>query len=148
MELLRLTVRGLVITPLCSRSGGRIQEFFDRVQKYDLARKEYHKYVSRQEREEAQELRQYEKLKSKEAWKEKKANLKQELENLKTALGNDKKAQATIEGQKAVIEVAKRQRQAQKAAEKRAWKAKLSQMPNINNDESAGNENLNTAGAF
>ncbi|KAL8935557.1 MAG: hypothetical protein Q9211_004640 [Gyalolechia sp. 1 TL-2023] len=141
VELLRSAIRELVITPICLRSEGRLQEFFDRVQQYALARKEYHKYVSRQEREEAQDLREHDKLKSKEAWKEKKALLKEKLELLKTTLGDDESAEAAIEGQKTVIQEAKRQRKAQKAAEKEVWKAKLSQMPEIGNDESAEDEN-------
>ncbi|KAL8997714.1 MAG: hypothetical protein Q9188_006260 [Gyalolechia gomerana] len=140
VEFLRSALRELVVTPLCLSSEDRLQDFFDRVQQYDLARKEYHKHVSRQEREEARDLREYNKLKLKEAWKEKKAILKKELELLRTASRDDERAQAAIECQKAVIREAKRQRKAQKAAEKEVWKAKLSQMPDIDNDESAEEE--------
>ncbi|KAL8934415.1 MAG: hypothetical protein Q9216_005925 [Gyalolechia sp. 2 TL-2023] len=136
-EILRSAIRELVVTPICLRAEGRLQEFFDRVQQYHLARKEYHKHVSRQEREEARDLRAYEKLRSKETWKEQKAQLKKELEVLKAALGNDERAQAAVEGQKSIIREAKRQRKAQKAAEKEVWKAKLSQIPDLDEDESA-----------
>ncbi|KAL8708344.1 MAG: hypothetical protein Q9225_007612 [Loekoesia sp. 1 TL-2023] len=147
-DLLRQAVRELVVTPLCFRSEGRLQEFFNRVLEYYLARQEYYKYVSKEERQKArqearqkaQKMRQNEKLISKEMWKEKKAQLKKELEVLEAAGENDERAQAAIDGQKAVIQEAKRQRKAQKAAEKDFWETRLSQMPDIHSDESAEDE--------
>lgn len=139
-DLLRQAVRELVVTPLCFRSEGRLREFYNRVHQYHLARMEYRKYVSKQERQAARDMRQYEKLYSKEMWKEKKAQLMRELEVLEAAGENDERAQAAIVEQKAVIREAKRQRKAEKAAEKEAWKARLSQTPDIHTDESAEDE--------
>ncbi|KAL9598010.1 MAG: hypothetical protein Q9219_004766 [cf. Caloplaca sp. 3 TL-2023] len=143
-DLLRHTIRELVITPLCLRAEGRLQEFFDRVRQYDLARKEYRKHVCRQERQEARDLREHDKMRSKEIWKENKARLKKALEDLEAqaARGGDGCASkaAAVKGQKALIAQAKRQRVAQKAREKMIWKAKWMRIPDIRTEESAEEE--------
>ncbi|KAL8825073.1 MAG: hypothetical protein Q9170_007941, partial [Blastenia crenularia] len=135
-DFLRQAIRDLVITPLCLQSDGKLQEFFDRIQQYDLARKEYRKFTNKQERQEARDLRDHEKLRSKELWKGRKAQLKQDLAALKTAWEEKPCTQAAIERKKAVIQKAKCERNAQKAAEKRAWKVKISQIPHVHSEES------------
>ncbi|KAL8856587.1 MAG: hypothetical protein Q9178_006816 [Gyalolechia marmorata] len=124
-----------LLGPLYRAASGDLDAFFNAAMAYHIAKKQFRKLVSRQEREkryrDARELRDYEKMRDKERWHVRKtaykkdlADMKHQLEGMKTGRksGPYKSLEAAIKTRKDVLARAKARRQVEKKAAKEGWK--------------------------
>ena len=124
-----------LLGPLYRAASGDLDAFFNAAMAYHIAKKQFRKLVSRQEREkryrDARELRDYEKMRDKERWHVRKtaykkdlADMKHQLEGMKTGRksGSYRSLEAAIKRRKDLLASAKARRQVEKKAAKQGWK--------------------------
>ncbi|KAL8949631.1 MAG: hypothetical protein Q9222_004276 [Ikaeria aurantiellina] len=137
VQSLRQTVAEVILFPLCMESSEQLQDFNNRVERYQKCQKALRKFWTRQERREARELRDYEKSKAKEAWQAKKKRYWEEMGALERDWRGSKEALAErVSEREAAWEVEVKRRRVEKEEAKRGWKVKEAGLMEVDGDDS------------